>query len=123
MKFLIDEDLPLSLADALTAAGHSVEDVRRIGLRGATDSQVLNHAAKSGAILLTADIDFAGHLAQSHTAIEGCVLVRMPNEISTTDLCRVVVSAIESLPREARLNHLIVIEADRIRLRRLPSEN
>ena len=48
MRFLVDEDLPRSLAGELRAAGVDAADVRDVGLRGRTDEEVLAYAAGDG---------------------------------------------------------------------------
>ncbi len=40
MRFLIDEDLPRSTDNLLRQYGHEAIDVRDIGLRGATDTEI-----------------------------------------------------------------------------------
>jgi len=70
-RFLVDEDLPRSLAPVLRAAGLSVEDVRDIGLRGQPDDTILAYATTHGFAVLTPDVGF-GNLVRlplgSHTA-------------------------------------------------------
>ena len=46
VRFLIDEDLPRSLAGALRAVGFDAVDVRDIGLRSADDTFVFVHAVE-----------------------------------------------------------------------------
>jgi len=41
-RYLVDEDLPRSLARRLGEAGVDAVDVRDVGLRGASDEQVLD---------------------------------------------------------------------------------
>jgi len=47
-RFLVDEDLPRSLAPWLNAAGLFAEDVRDRGLRGQPDDDVFRHAVAHG---------------------------------------------------------------------------
>lgn len=56
--FLIDEQLPPSLAFLFSAKGHRAEHVRRIGLDGATDTIVWERAKHTNAVLVTKDEDF-----------------------------------------------------------------
>lgn len=118
MKFLVDEDLPISLAIELASAGFDVSDVRRIGLRGRSDTDILLHALSAGMILITADVDFAGVVGRTIGTIPGCILVRLPNEISVKSLCEIVVKALTSVSNDELKGNVLVIEPDRIRLRR-----
>ena len=40
MKFLVDEDLPRSVAPLIRELGYDADDVRDVGLRGAPDSEI-----------------------------------------------------------------------------------
>ncbi|MCV3213275.1 DUF5615 family PIN-like protein [Plectonema radiosum NIES-515] len=44
MNFLVDENMPRSLAPKIAALGFTVQDVRDIGLRGHPDSEVMEAA-------------------------------------------------------------------------------
>ena len=59
MRFLIDEDLPRSMAVILRRYGHEAVDVRDIGLRGAKDPQIASCAQSEGLCLITGDFDFS----------------------------------------------------------------
>nr|WP_207637550.1 DUF5615 family PIN-like protein [Desulfotruncus alcoholivorax] len=41
MKFKIDENLPIDVADVLAAAGHDIESVYSEGLEGVPDRQLI----------------------------------------------------------------------------------
>ena len=41
LKILVDENLPLRLSSFLKEHGFNVVDVREVGLRGATDEEIL----------------------------------------------------------------------------------
>ena len=59
MHFLIDANLPRSLGDRIRLLGHSVTDVRGIGLGDADDEVVAALARGQGMVLLTRDFDFS----------------------------------------------------------------
>lgn len=58
----MDEDLPRSLAAALTAAGLEAAHVVDAGLRGQSDTQVLAEAIRHGRALVTGDLGFSNLL-------------------------------------------------------------
>jgi hypothetical protein len=60
LRFLVDEDLPRSLAPALRAAGHAATDVGDEGLRGQADERVFRFAKERGFALLTGDMPSVG---------------------------------------------------------------
>lgn len=58
MKFLVDAQLPPSLAAWLRSGGHEAEHVDSIGLRGSDDEAIRACALRNGWILVTKDRDF-----------------------------------------------------------------
>lgn len=59
MLFLVDAQLPVSLARVLRQAGCEAHHVADIGLATATDGQIWEEAIARSAILVTKDRDFA----------------------------------------------------------------
>jgi len=59
VKFIVDAQLPPSLAVALRQAGCDAVAVREIGLREAKDAAIWNYALQNNGVILTKDEDFA----------------------------------------------------------------
>jgi predicted nuclease of predicted toxin-antitoxin system len=78
VKFLIDAQLPPSLAQSLKSAGHESIHVFDVKLISAPDTEIWSYALKTGAAILTKDQDFA---ALRHAATAGPVVIwlRMGN--------------------------------------------
>jgi len=68
VKFIVDAQLPPSLAAALRQAGHDAEAVREIGLREAKDAAIWNYALQNNGVILTKDEDFAERCMASNQA-------------------------------------------------------
>ena len=117
-RFLIDEDLPRSLARRLSEAGHDAEDVRDVGLRGESDKKVFNHAVKSGRALISGDLGFSKILDFPLGSHAGVVVVRIPNDVPAARVVELVVRAAGSQPSADFRGNLMIVEPDRIRLRR-----
>ena len=66
MLFLVDAQLPPSLAEALRQAGCQAVHVVDLGLLAATDRQIWDEAISRSAILVTKDHDFALRRAASN---------------------------------------------------------
>jgi predicted nuclease of predicted toxin-antitoxin system len=64
MTFLVDAQLPPALALWLRQQGHAAQHVEDVGLRDAEDSAIWNHAASSGAVIVTKDEGFAERAAR-----------------------------------------------------------
>jgi predicted nuclease of predicted toxin-antitoxin system len=116
--FLIDENLPRSLAPQLRVAGMEAQDVRDLGLRGKPDSDILELSIAQGLVLVTSDVGFAS-LLRSHPRFPGMVVARLPNEWSTQAVNEVIARSLQGLLGQGFTSTLIVIEPDRIRVRRL----
>ena len=58
MKFLVDAQLPPTLAEWLRKAGHEAQHLQDVGLRDAGDAAIRAYVGKTGAVLITKDRDF-----------------------------------------------------------------
>ena len=117
MTFVIDENLPRSLAPALQGAGYNAKDVRDHGLRGKPDAEVFAFAQAQTAVLITADLGF-GNVGQfpldSH---HGIILVRLPEELPAATRVAEILSAIENLQARSLTRTLVIISPGKIRVR------
>jgi predicted nuclease of predicted toxin-antitoxin system len=117
-SFLVDEDLPRSLARALSIAGMEAIHVIDAGLRGRSDADVLAGASRSRRALVTADLDFSNLLEYPLGSHAGIVVVRFPNETAVDSLNTAVVDALQTLTDEELPGSLVIVEPGRVRLRR-----
>ncbi|HEY1481163.1 MAG TPA: DUF5615 family PIN-like protein [Candidatus Acidoferrum sp.] len=78
MKFLIDNQLPASLAKWLISHGCNATHVLEVGLATATDEEVWRHAEGNSFIVVTKDADFVRHAVQEDTKVQ-VVWVRLGN--------------------------------------------
>jgi predicted nuclease of predicted toxin-antitoxin system len=117
-RFLVDEDLPRSLATTLRAGGTFAEDVRDVGLRGSADDAVLAYAATHGLTLLTNDLDFGNLLHFPLGSHAGIVVLRLPHEWPAPRRSQFVAEAVSELPPDVDRGCLVIVEPGRMRLRR-----
>jgi len=118
LKFVVDEDMPRSVAHGLRDRGYEVLDVRDCGLRGRSDDEIFNLAQKEGAIILTGDMGFGNLLRFPLGSHSGIVLVRFPNEISVSELNHQINKAFNLLDEHDFKGNLIILEPGKIRIRR-----
>jgi predicted nuclease of predicted toxin-antitoxin system len=116
--FLIDENLPRSLAPALHAAGFEAQDVRDLGLRGRPDPEVLSLALAQSFVLITADLGF-GSLLRGIPSFPGLVLARLPDEWPTDRVNEVIRMAVETIKGTDLTGTLVLLEPSRLRLHRM----
>jgi predicted nuclease of predicted toxin-antitoxin system len=69
VKFLIDAQLPPALADVIAGLGHTAVHVEQIGMRHASDSEIVQAALQKDYILVTKDRDFASETARGLSII------------------------------------------------------
>jgi predicted nuclease of predicted toxin-antitoxin system len=119
-RFLVDEDMPRSTAEALRQAGYRAEDVRDLGLRGHTDQEVFEYAQALRAVLVTADKGFANALRFPPGSHAGIVVVRVPNELPTQEVNRELLRALADLEGRDLNGILVIVEVGRVRVRRGP---
>ena len=116
--FLVDEDLPRSLAPLLREAGFDAEDVRDVGLRGRRDDQILQYATSRSLAVLTGDVGFGNTTRFPLGAHTGVVVARFPNEVPISVLNDAIVRAIRGLSEEDISGSVVIVEPGRIRVRR-----
>jgi predicted nuclease of predicted toxin-antitoxin system len=72
VKFLVDAQLPPSLAQWLRVTGADAAHVEQAGLRDAADPEIRDYAATQGYVLVTKDKDF---LPSSGSPLSGLQIV------------------------------------------------
>jgi predicted nuclease of predicted toxin-antitoxin system len=117
-RFLVDEDLPRSLAAVLRSSGQDASDVREVGLRGQSDKKVFEHAQRERLVLVTGDLEFGDETLYPPIAHHGVVVVRYPNEVRAPLLIAEIVRGIGELAGEELSGVIVVLEPGRLRMRR-----
>ena len=120
-RFVLDEDVPHSLAVSLRHAGHDASHIQEVGLKGAKDREVLDFAHSQRAALITADIDLADARALGGELHYGLVLLRMPPEMPARAVTMETIRLLERIGEEELRGSLLVLEPGRVRIRRITS--
>jgi len=116
-RFLVDEDLPRMTARLLSQAGYPADDVRDVGLRGHSDSDVFAYAQAHGQIVVSADKGFTNILRFPLGSHAGIVVVRVPDEVPTAKMHQELLNGLASLSGEKLSGALVIIEVGRVRVR------
>jgi predicted nuclease of predicted toxin-antitoxin system len=116
--FLVDENLPRAVADALIELGLVATTVRQAGLQGAADDVVLHFAVSRNATLITADLDFANLLLFPLGSHSGIVVLRVPEDLHYMTLVRRVVEVVQGELAPGINGSLAVVTMSRVRIRR-----
>jgi len=79
VKVKLDENIPVSLVEALTLLGHDVHTVIGQGLTGRTDREIWKQCLLEERLLITQDLDFSNSRKFEPGSHAGIVLVRVQN--------------------------------------------
>jgi predicted nuclease of predicted toxin-antitoxin system len=119
LKVLIDNNLSPRIAAGLSEAGHDAAHLRDYQMQSAPDSEVLTMARESARVLISRDADFSRLLAANRLPAPSVILLkRIPKR--NESVLEILVRALPSLQEAVVEGSLIVIEPQRIRVRRLP---
>ncbi|MGH7741600.1 MAG: DUF5615 family PIN-like protein [Candidatus Eiseniibacteriota bacterium] len=120
MRVLLDNALSPMIVSALREHGHDVVHVRDLGLQAAPDEVVLARALTESRILVSADTDFGTILALRSEAKPSFVLLRGAGSRRPDAQARAVQLALSLAALDLEKGAVVVVEADRIRVRPLP---
>ncbi len=117
-RFLIDEDLPRSVARQAGSAGVDAVHVLDAGLRGAADATVLAWAVNERRALVTADRELGNILLYPPSGHHGVVVIRIPEELGLDVRIAHIVAAMGNLIDVSLTGAVVVVEPGRVRVRR-----
>jgi predicted nuclease of predicted toxin-antitoxin system len=119
VRLLLDECLHPRVAALLTEEGHDVVTVAGLGLRGATDPEVLSLAALEDRLLVTLDTDFGGLLVREAATAPSVILIRRSDHRPQA-IAAVVTDVLASSAEALQNGALAVVGEGSVRLRELP---
>lgn len=120
MRFKLDENMPRTLASAMSEWGHDVHTVADEHLGGRSDSVVARHAMAEERIVVTYDMDFSDIRRFSAARCIGIVLLRLRNR--DVHSCIAAMKRLLNSLTDAEIGgRILVVEEARIRVRELPS--
>jgi len=117
MKVKLDENVPIEVAELLTAHGHDTHTVAGESLAGREDAIIFQAAIAEGRLLITQDMDFSDVRSFKPGTHSGVVLIRVrdPSRRRLIERMRQVLRC-ESLESWARC--FVVIGDRKLRVRR-----
>jgi hypothetical protein len=113
LRFLIDENMPRSLATALAELGHTVANVRDVGLKGHPDTEVLAAAELSDAVIVTRDRGFVDVRNWSPTFRAGVLFDHLPDSTAAPAITAKVVRVVADRGQGSLVGTVTVLELGR----------
>ena len=116
MKFKVDENLPIEVAELLQKADHNATTVHEESLSGEIDSRLAVVCQSEQRTLITFDADFADIRAYPPSEHNGIIVLRLKQQ-DIGSVLKVVARVIKALSTEELARHLWVVDENRIRVR------
>lgn len=120
MRLLVDNALSPGLAAALSDHGHDAIHVRDVGLARAPDAEIFAFAAEQDRVVVSADTDFGTLLALRGERRPSVVLWRRQSPRRPVEQATFLIGVLVSVESELHEGAIVVVEAARLRVRRLP---
>lgn len=113
MNFLVDENMPRSLAAKIAELGFPVQDVRDIGLTGHPDEEVMQAAILADAIIITANRRFADPRTWPEEFTTGVIFITLPEGTSTKTVTAKILDLIQNRLPNSLLGAYTTVELGR----------
>jgi predicted nuclease of predicted toxin-antitoxin system len=120
VNYVVDANLSPRLAALLRDAGHDAVHVRDIGLRTASDDEIIDYAISTDRIVISHDTDFGTLLAYRELSKPSFILIRSSDPVDVDDQARLIVANLDAMRDDLEAGAIAVFARGRLRIRRLP---
>ena len=121
MQFLVDANLSPRVATTLSSEGFKSIHVGDIGLLTAADQAILDYAAASELVIISADTDFGELLAISRGAVRpSAVLLRSADRLTPEQQAALLAANLPAVAGDLGTGAIVTIARGRVRIRSLP---
>ena len=121
MRILADMPISPRTVEFLKELGHEVTHAAELSMALSPDEDIVEFAKSQGLVILTEDLDFAAILAVTRAIEPGVIILRVGNW-KREQIEQRLAQALDELNDVTLYNSIVMIERNRIRVRRLPIE-
>jgi len=118
LKFLLNMNIPRSLAAMLTQAGRTARHVGDISLQSAKDAPVIEEARRHNEVIVKNDLDYSRHLIFEGAA-KPSLVVLWPRQSTPSALFRLLMANLSQIEGALAGGAVVVIEPGGVRIRPL----
>ena len=116
MKFKIDENLPVEVAELLRQVGYDAMTVLDQHLGGETDDNIGTICQQEGRIIMTLDLDFADIRTYPPKEFAGLIVLRLTRQ-DKWHVLEIVERLLSVLEKESPEKRLWIVDEQRVRIR------
>ncbi|OIQ58985.1 DUF5615 family PIN-like protein [Neomoorella thermoacetica] len=116
LRFKIDENLPIEIADLLREAGYEAETVWSEQIQGFSDIELLGICRNEKRVLVTLDMDFSDIRRYRPEDYQGIILLRIASQ-GKQSVINLFKKVIPHLRYQKLIGYLWIVQKDRIRIR------
>lgn len=116
MRFKIDENLPVEIAEILRDRKFDADTVKEENLSGKSDEYISEVCLRENRILVTLDLDFSDTRVYPPDKYPGFIVIRLKNQ-SKNNIIIIFSKMIPFLQKENVQNRLAVLKENKIRIR------
>ncbi len=115
MKFKIDENLPIEIAELLQSADHDVTTVHGQRLMGEADPRIIEVCRQEDRVLVTLDLGFSNIRVYPPKQFAGILVLRVHHQ-DKPHVLTVFRAALPLIGQQPLQHHLWIVEENRVRV-------
>lgn len=118
IRFLIDEDCPLSLSNLLNSKGYDAIHVKTSGLSGTKDPELFRFAQREQRIIISRDLGWANIKNYPPNTHCGLIILRLPFEAIAVEIRQVLENFINTVDIEEIIGSTVIVDKNKFRIRK-----
>ncbi len=118
LRFLVDEDCPLSLETLLKDKGHDAIHVKTSGLSGTKDPEIFIFAQKEQRIIVSRDLGWSNIKNYPPNTHRGLIILRFPFEAIAIEIRQALEKFIDQVNLPEIIGATVIVDQNKFRIRK-----